>query len=159
MITFTNRKRIQFYLWLGAVWLLLWLFNSFFNHQRTFAPTALNEIWQVFYIVFVNYIFFEFSLPLIIKKRPKVLYNILIGIPLVAIHLALLSFGLYAWNRLGMKLHIYTQFRFSNLSQGGFYNYLIDAAFYEAQTGIASIFFFGVAKLYHHNIILRQTAQ
>src|SRR5688572_19693727 len=110
MKTIINRKRIQFYLCLGAAWLLLWLFNSFFNHQRTFAPNALNELWQVFYIVFVNYIFFEFSLPLIIKKRSKFLFNILIGVLLLAIHLVVLSFGLYVWNRLGIELNIYTQF-------------------------------------------------
>jgi two-component system LytT family sensor kinase len=159
MKIFTNRKRLQFYLCLGTVWLLLWLFNSFINHQRTFATQSLNEIWQVSYLVFVNYIFFEYSLPFIRRKRSNSLFNILIGVLLTAIHLALVSFGLYAWNLLGIALHVYTQFRYTILFPDNFINRLIDAAYYEAQSGIASVFFFGVAKLFHHNIILRQTAQ
>src|SRR4051812_28492745 len=95
-----HKKRLSFYLSLWMVWVLLWLFNSFINHPRAFAPTALNEVWQSVYLVLVNYLFFEFGLPFIIKKRSTVLINILIGLFLGAFQLVLVSFGLYAWNKL-----------------------------------------------------------
>lgn len=160
MKTFINIKRLQFYLGLGAVWLLLSLFNSFIGSSpHTFSLQSRNEIWQAFYFVLVNYIFFEYSLPFILKKRSSFFYNILIGIILVLILLALISFGLYLWNNLGIALHIYTQLRYSILTPDGVYDKLIEAAFYEAQTGIVSIVFFGMAKLFHYNLKLRQTTQ
>ncbi len=159
MRSFANIKRLPFYLCLWGIWLLLWLFNSFFNHPKTFALNFLNEVWQSFFLVFVNYLFFEYCLPSIIKKRATIFFNILTGILLGTILLALVSFGLYAWNKLGMELHIYTQFRFSNFFPGGFYSELIDGAFFDGRSGVASVFFFGVAKLFHYNFMLRQTAQ
>jgi two-component system LytT family sensor kinase len=159
MKTFINIKRYQFYLCLGALWLLLSIFNNLLSYPGTFVPHSVNEVWRVFYIVFVNYIFFEYSLPFIIKKRSRILISVLIGIFLLSIHLALVSFGLYSWTRLGTGLNIYTQLWQSTLIPGGAFNLMIDAVFYEAQNGIASIFFFGTAKLFHYNFTLRQTAQ
>ncbi len=158
MKTFTNIKRFQFYLCIGAFWLLLWLF-SFINHSETFVVQSLNETWKVVYFVIVNFIFFEYSLPIIINKRSNILFNILIGIFLIAIHLMLISFGLYAWNNLGIKLHFYTQLRHSFLLPNGPYNQLLEAVIYEAEAGLTSTFFFGVAKLFYNNFKLRQKTQ
>lgn len=159
MRTSNHIKRFQFYLILGAAWLSLWIFNSFINYTETLALHSLNEIWRAFYIVFVNYIFFEYCLPFIIKNRTKVLFNILIGIILISIYLILISFGLYGWSTLGMKLNIYTQLWQSTLMPNGVYDQLLNAVSYEAECGVASVFFFGIAKLIHHNIELRQAAQ
>lgn len=152
-------KQVQFYLWVGAVWLFLWVFNAFINNPETFVPRSLNEIWRAFYIVVPNFIFFEYSLPFILKKRSIILFNILIGILLIAIHLMLLSFGLYGWKYLGMQLHIFTSFRQATLSPDGLYYKIMDEVFYQAQGGVSSIFFFGIAKLFYVNFNLRQTAQ
>ena len=159
MKTFINIKRFQFYLWIGAVWLLLWIFIRLINNPETFVLHSLNEIWRVFYIVVANFIFFEYSLPLIRKRRSIILFNILIGILLIAIHLILVSLGLYGWKYLGMQLHIYTSLRQVTLSPGGAYDYIMYEVFYQAQAGITSIFFFGIAKLLYDNFKLRRTTQ
>ncbi len=158
MKTLLKTKPIQFYLWLGVIWLLLWIFSASLNTE-TFVPQSLNEIWRVLYLVIVNFIFFEYSLPFIIKKRSLILFNILIGILLIGVQLILISFGLYGWKYLGVLLHIYTTLRQVTLIPDGVYYRLIDEVFYQAEGGITSIFFFGIAKLFHHNFKLGQTAQ
>lgn len=159
MKAITHKNRLQFYLWLGAVWLFLWIFFRVINAPEKFGEISLNEIWRVIYIVLANFIFFEYSLPLIVRKRSNIFFNILIGILLVAIQLVLISFGLYAWIRLGMELNVYTQFRFVTLIPDEPYNRLMEAAFYEAIGGFASMVYFGIAKLLHHNYRLKQVAQ
>ncbi|HMG16677.1 MAG TPA: sensor histidine kinase [Saprospiraceae bacterium] len=159
MKTLINSKRYQFYLWVGAIWLVLWTFNSFLNFHDTFVPQTLNEIWRTFYIVVVNFIFFEYSLPFILKKRSVILYNILSGILLITINLLLLSFGLYGWKYLGVQFHIYTPLRIVTLIPDDLYNKVLEEVIYQAQGGIISIFFFGLAKLFYTNFKLRQTTQ
>ncbi len=151
-------KRVQFYLALGAAWLLLWLI-SFVNYQDTFLVHALNEFWLTIFIVGANFAFYEFALPLIIRKRSNLLYSIFIGVFLVTLHLLIVSFGLYGWVLIGKTLDIYTQLRHSILSPDGPYYRLLDEAFYHGETGVASILFFGEAKVLDHNFTLRQMAQ
>jgi LytS/YehU family sensor histidine kinase len=111
----------------------------------------VNEIWRFFYIVVANFIFFDYSLPFIRKKRSTIFYNILIGILLITIHLLLVSVGLYGWRSLGVQLHIFTTFKQPGLIQ--------DEVYYQAQGGVTSLFFFGIAKLFYDNFKLRQTTQ
>lgn len=152
-------KQLQFYIWVGAIWLLLWIFNSFLNHPDSFVLQSLNEIWRFLFLVVVNFIFFEYSLPFIRKKRSTVLSNILIGLLLISIHLIVISFGLYGWRYLGIQLDIYTPFRYITLIPGGVYNHIMEGVIYHAQGGIASSFYFGFSKLFYHNYKLRQTTQ
>lgn len=154
-----NIKRFQFYLWVGAVWLFLWVFAAFINSPETFGQQSLNEIWRFFYITVANLIFFEYSLPFILKKRSIIFFNILIGIFLIAMQFILVSFGLYGWKNLGIQLHIYTALRHVTLIPDEVYYRIMEEAFYQAQGGITSVFFFGMAKLFYHNFKLRQTTQ
>ena len=159
MKTFINVKRFQFYFWVGAVWLLLWIFNSAISNPEKFVQQSLNEIWRTFYIVIVNFMFFEYSLPFILKKRSIIFFNILTGILLIALQFILISFGLYCWKYLGVQLHIYTTLRHFTLIPDGVYYRIVEEVFYQAQGGVTSVFFFGMAKLFHHNFKLRQTTQ
>lgn len=152
-------KRFKFYLLIGAFWLLLWIFNSFINHPRTFLLHSVNEMWHALYIVVVNFIFFEYSVPLIRRKRRVIIYNILVGILLVSLYLVLLSFGLYGWTWLGKVLHIYTSLRQSILMPGGFYNEMMYDVLYLAEAGFASAFFFGIANLLYNNFRLKLITQ
>jgi len=159
MNTFFNKKRFLFYLLVGAVWLLLWILFRLINNPETFLQHVLNEIWRVLYIVVVNFAFFEFSLSFIRKRRSSILFNILTGIPLVSVHLLLVSVGLYGWRNLGILLHIYTSFRHVTLIPDGAYYRMMEGVFYEAQEGIASIFFFWIAKLFYDNFKLTRATQ
>lgn len=159
MKTFIKIKGLQFYLWVGAVWLLLWIFSASLNNPETFVPQSLNEIWRALYIVVVNFIFFEYSLPFIIKKRSSILFNILIGILLISIQFILVSFGLFGWKYLGIQLHIFTSLRQVTLIPDRPFNYIMEDVFYQAQGGVTSLFFFGISKLFYDNFKLKQTAQ
>lgn len=159
MKTFIKIKGLQFYLWVGAVWLLLWIFSASLNNSETFIPQSLNEIWRAIYIVVVNFIFFEYSIPLIAKKRTNILFNILIGLLMISIQFLLVSFGLFGWKYLGMQLHIFTSLRQVTLIPDRPFNYFMEDVFYQAQGGVISFFFFGIAKLFYDNFKLKQTTQ
>src|SRR6185503_14737353 len=119
--------------------------------KDSFLVRVPNEIWRNVYLVVANFIFFEYSLPFIRKKRKSILFNILIGIFLVWIQFMFLSFGLYAWRYVGIHLHIYTSLRQSTS--------IMDGVSYQSQGGVPSLFFFGIAKLFYDNFNLRQTTQ
>ncbi len=152
-------KNFKFYLWVGAGWLLLWVFSALLNNPETFIPQSLNEIWRFFYIVAANLIFFEYILPFILQKRSIIFFNILIGILLISIQFILVSFGLYGWKFLGMQLHIFTSLRQVTLIPDSLYNRIMEEVFYQAEGGVTSLFFFGLAKLFYDNFKLKQTAQ
>jgi sensor histidine kinase YesM len=159
MTQFIKRKNYKFYLYVGAAWLGLWIFNSFISYQYTFELQIWNEIWRTIYIIGINFIFFEFGLPLILKKRSSPIFSVLSGILSITLLFILISFGLVAWKHLGMELNIYTSFRHAVLIPGGAYSHIIEDALYQTQGGISSVFFFGFAKLFYTNFKLRQTAQ
>ncbi|HYV95402.1 MAG TPA: histidine kinase [Chitinophagales bacterium] len=149
--TLIDVNRLKFYLWVGLGWTLLWLFSYLANEKGSFLVRVPNEIWRNIYLVVVNFIFFEYSLPFIRKKRKNILFNILIGILLVWIQLMLVSFGLYCWRYLGIQLHIYTALRKDATIMKG--------VSFQSQGGVTSTFFFGIAKLVYDNFKLRQTTQ
>lgn len=159
MKTFRTSKRLPFYMCLGCLWLLLSLSGSFLTHQETFNAELLNEIWRAVFLTALNFIFFEFSLPLMLRPRKNVVLTLIISILLTALQLILVSFGLYFWNELGKILGIYTQLRHTVLLPNGLYNVLIDEALYQGERGLLSMVFFGLAKLLHYNFNLKQTAQ
>ncbi len=138
-------KRFKFYLRVGAVWLLLWLFNSLINHTETFFLQSLNEIWRAVYIVVVIYFFFEYTLPRLSRKK------ILRTVFLLAFQLFLFSFGLYAWRDLGIQIHIHTPFvTYSSCPQG------VGEQF---GSSIFAVFFFGIIKHIYNYTQLKQSAQ
>ncbi|MDB5244064.1 MAG: histidine kinase [Spirosoma sp.] len=142
-----NRERFVFYLWVGAAFLLLWLFSESVNNQETFVPRALNNVWRCSYVVVLNFILFEYTLPYIKLTWQR----ILLGIFLVWVHLMFYSFGLYAWRALGIQLHIYSALTtFSSVNKG-----VQSQMSYSAQ----SILFFGLLKHIYTYVKLRQATQ
>jgi hypothetical protein len=111
MISATGIKNRSFYLWVGFAWLALWIGNTALYSPDIFIRQTINEVWRFFFIVMINYLFLEYSLPYIRKKRRQRLMSVCIGVVLFAVQLFLLSFGLYFWKNLGMALDIYTSFR------------------------------------------------
>ena len=74
------------------------------QHSNEFHLWVLNEIWRTVYIVSVIYLFFEFTLPHLIRKR------ILRFILLLLFQIFLFSFGLFMWREIGIGLGIHTAF-------------------------------------------------
>ena len=96
-------KRFKFYVWVGLAYLLLWLFIDLMNTPETFQKKAVNNIWLVSYLVVINFILFEYTLPFI-----KLTWKRIIAAPfLLWAHLMLYSFGIYAWRHIGIQANIY----------------------------------------------------
>jgi two-component system, LytTR family, sensor kinase len=143
-------KRVKFYIYVGVAYLLLWLLIDLVNFPGNFWIILLNNIWQVYYIVFINFIFFEYSLPLISRKR-NIPLRIFFFLLLLWIQFMLYSFGLYAWRYIGIQLYLYVPLRtFKSVMDG--VNYGFPYSFF-------SMFFFGVSKHIYDHIKLKQAAQ
>ncbi len=127
-----DRERFTFYIRVGAGYLLLWLFVDLVSHPASFHKYFWNEIWRAVYIVAVNYLFFEYTLPKLSRKR------ILKSFFLLAAQFFLYSVGLYAWRSVGIQLHILTPFKA--------YSSPSDAISDQFSAGVFSILFFGVIK-------------
>jgi len=138
-------RRFKFYAWVGLAYLLLWLMSESANHPDTFDARCLNNIWRAVYIVVVNYVFFEYTLPHLSRK------HIFKSLLLLAGQFLLYSFGLYAWRSIGVALHIWTPLIT--------HDSLLDAVCYYFPYSVISVFFFGLIKHVYDHIQLRQTAQ
>ncbi len=141
-----NREQLRFYGRVGLAYLALWLFANLVSEPlRTFPAILLNEVWRTVYIVAVNYLFFEYTLPQLSRKR------IFRSLRLLIAQFFFYSFGLYAWRSLGMGLHIHTPFvTYSSVSHG-----VGD----QVGSSVFSILFFGVIRHLYQYTKLKQAAQ
>jgi two-component system, LytTR family, sensor kinase len=129
-----NIKRFKFYSWVGLAFLLIWLFYNLINFPETFFLRSLNEIWRAVYIIVINFIFFEYTLPSIKLTWKKIHISFLI----LLAQFFLYSFGLYAWRYIGIQVHIYSVFKtYDSLSSG---------VCEQFSSGVFSILFFGIIK-------------
>ena len=140
-------KRYKIYLWAGLAFLSLNLFSDLVNNQATFANRAVNNLWLVGYLIVINIIFFEYTLPLLKFTWKKILISLL----LIWAHFILYSYGLYSWRYIGIQLHIYTSLKvFSSTAH---------AVFYIFPYGLSSVFFFGIIRHIYNYIKLKQATQ
>jgi len=105
-----DKSRVVFYLWVGLAYLVILSIHNLTSLTETFGPRLVNNIWRTLYIVIVNYIFFEITVPFVLRKRSYLVYNILLGVALLWVHLMFWSYGLYSWRGLGMAIGFYTPY-------------------------------------------------
>src|SRR5215213_314825 len=106
-----DRKKVNLYLWMGLGYFFIGLSNTVAKHPDQFLPAVFNNIWGITYLIVVNFILFEYTVPFVLRKRRLLIYNILLGILLLWVHMMFYSYGSYAWRLLGIQLHIYTALR------------------------------------------------
>ncbi|MBD0295583.1 MAG: histidine kinase, partial [Flavisolibacter sp.] len=146
-----NIKQLRLYLYIGLAFLSLRLIHDLVPYPGMFIPRLFNNIWLVVYIIALNFILFEYTLPFIGKKRKRIIYNILIAIPLIWIQLMFYSYGLYAWRLIGIQLHVYTALKkYSSVDQ---------AVETHMAYSAASIFFFGIIRHIYNYVKLKQATQ
>ena len=144
-------KKLKFYLWVSLAYLSFWLIHNLVSYQETFWPRSLNDIWRVIYILVVNFIFFEYTMPYVLRKRKYLLYNFLLALLLLWIHLMFWSYGLYAWRAFGIVLNIYTELtKFDSVEKG---------VEHHMGYSVGSVFFFGIIRHIYNYIKLKQAAQ
>ncbi|MFA6945275.1 MAG: histidine kinase [Pedobacter sp.] len=140
-----NKERLKLYLWIGGAYLLLWIFNSLINHPATFVLQSLNEVWRAVYLVFINYLFFEYTLPNLRRKR------IFRSLLILAFQILLMSYGLYVWRSLGIQLNIYTVFKT--------YPMVSRAVSAQMEGSVTSFVFFGIIRHIYDYRKLKEAAQ
>src|SRR4030095_3115174 len=144
-------RLIKFYLWLSLAFLLLWLVHDLANYPETFGERVFNNIWRSAYLVVLNFIFFEYTVPFVLRKRKYIISNILLAIVVLMVHLMLWSYGLYAWRLLGIGFYIFTPLVSFECTQQNL----------ETQMGYSasSVFFFGVIRHIYRYLKLKQATQ
>src|SRR5688572_9066983 len=144
-------KLIKFYLWLGLGYFFIGLIHTLGKYPDRFIPVVFNNLWGVIYIIPINFIFFEYTIPFVLRKRKVIIYNILLGIFLLWVHMMFWSYGSYVWRLLGIQLHIYTALRdFSSLDD-------VLQSLMAYSTG--SIFIFGIIRHIYNYTKLKQATQ
>ncbi|HEX8278477.1 MAG TPA: histidine kinase [Segetibacter sp.] len=144
-------KLIKFYLWLGVGYFFLGVFSTIGSYPGKFFPVVFNNAWGVVYVIALNFILFEYTIPFILRKRKAIIYNVLTGILLLFVHLMLYSYGSYAWRLLGIQLHVYTALKsFSSTDQ---------AVENQMAYSVGSVFFFGIIRHIYNYIKLKQAEQ
>ena len=142
-----DKERFKIYLKIGAVYLGLSMFGELVENPATFLQGSLNNLWLVCYVVVINYILFERSLPYI-----KFRWRRMILVPLLLfIYMMLHSFGFYAWKSIGAGLHLYVSLAsYADLSKE--LTDLVPFSFF-------SVFFFGVTLHIYDYRKLKETTQ
>ena len=140
-----NIKHTKFYLWTGAGYFILALIINLSQHPGPFFPWLINEIWKTAYVLAVIYLFFEFTLPNLSKKR------IFRSFALLLAQFFLFSFMLYFWILIGTLLGIYTDFIHYPSCQSGVAD--------QFGASIFAILLFGISRHIYNFIKLKQAAQ
>ena len=142
---------IKFYLWVGLGYFFMGLLTTVHKYSGKLLPAIFNNIWAVIYLVVVNFILFEYTIPFVLKKRKTIISNILFGIFFIWVHLMLYSYGAYVWRVIGIQLHIYSSLKeFSSLDLllGNIMGY-----------SVGGVFFFGIIRHIYNYTKLKHAAQ
>jgi len=146
-----DKNRFKFYVWVGFAYICLWLFIDLVNYTGPLHAEIINNIWRFVYIVVINFVFFELTLPFIKRKRKYLFFNVLLFLLALWFQFMLCSFGLYAWRSIGIGLHVYAA-----LLTFPSFSHALSA---QASYGVMSIFFFGIIKHIYDYKKLKEAAQ
>jgi two-component system LytT family sensor kinase len=101
-------KQLVFYCKIGLAYMCVSILHELSTFEVTFLEVLLNNAWRIAYVIAVNILFFEYVVPVVLKKKRYLVYNIFQGFVLLFIFMILWSYGLYSWRAWGVSLHIYT---------------------------------------------------
>lgn len=140
-------KRFKLYLWMGLGYLLLWMLIDILSTPETFFKKIINNTWLISYLIVINFILFEYTLPFINFTWKRMLLTPI----LLWAHLMFYSFGLYAWRHIGILLHIYFEIRTHPSVEEGIE--------YHMPYSLLSILFFGTIRYTYDYRRLKEAAQ
>jgi two-component system, LytTR family, sensor kinase len=135
-----EKKLVIFYLWVSAAFIILG--NA--THPNQMGPRLLNNLWHILFVLFFNYLLFEYVFPLLKKKKYIRFVLLVIG------YLFLYSWGSYLWRNIGVALHTYIPL----VTYPNIYHAVEDQMAYN----MAAIFFFGICRhVYMYVQLIRST--
>jgi len=151
MRAFPDRKKIILYLWLAVAFMSLWTLHKLGEYPGNFFPLLWNNVWRVVYAGVVNFIFFEYTIPFVLRKRRYIIYNFILGVLCLWLFVMLWSFGLYAWRGIGIGLNIYTPLTVYESTEHALEG--------QMAYSMASVFFFGIIRHIYNYTKLKQATQ
>lgn len=144
-------RLIKFYLWVGLGYFLMGIVHSLGTYPDSPFSVVINNLWNVVYIILLNFILFEYTIPYVLRKRKTIIYNILRGLLLLWVHIMLYSYGSHAWRLLGIEIGVYVALKeFPSLDE-----LLQNRMSYS----VGSVFFFGIIRHIYNYIKLKQSTQ
>jgi sensor histidine kinase YesM len=142
-----NKGRIILYTWIGVANSAFWMIGDLIREPETFPQRMVNNVWLISYLIVINFILFEYTIPFI-KLNWK---RILLSPFLLFAQFLLYALGLYGWRYLGIQLGIYSQFiTHASIEKG---------ITYHLPYSIFSILFFGIIKYTYDFRQLKEAAQ
>ncbi len=142
-----DKGKVKFYVKLTVAFFILSIIGSLISDPATFPKRVVNHFWLIIFLLPLNFILFEYTIPFI-KLNWK---RILAGLLFIWIHLMLYSFGLYGWRNLGIQLHVYfdlNPFKTDYSGESYFMGY-----------SVATILFFGMVRHGYNYITLKNAAK
>jgi two-component system, LytTR family, sensor kinase len=134
-----DRQRLKLFVVLGAIYIFFWLIGDLRNNSGTFLKRAWNHVWLISYLVALNYILLEYTIPFIRLSWKR----ILLGLLLLWAHLMLYSFGFYGWRALGIATGFYFELTT--------HKSIVLGVEYYMPYAVGSIVFFTIARhIYDH---------
>lgn len=144
-------KRFKFYLWVGLVFFLIYLWHDSVKHNATFLQLLGNNFWRTTFVIAMNFILFEYTVPFVLRKRKYIIYNVFLAIVHLPLYMMVWSFGLYGWRLLGTALHVYTPLTTFKVME--------DALEAQMSYSVSSVFFFGIIRHIYNYVKLTQSQQ
>lgn len=94
-------------MWIALVYVSLWFIHDLQNDEPNLIMRIGNIAWKTVFAFTLNFIFLEYSIPFVLKKRRSFLLNVLLAFPIIFLHMILYSYGMSAWRSLGVLLNVY----------------------------------------------------
>ena len=151
MTQIITQEKIRPYLWASPVFFLFGFFHTISTFPDNFVAVLFNNIWHVAFVIVLNFILFERTVPFVLRKRKTIIYNILLAILLLWLYMMLYSFGSYVWRQLGIGLHIYTPL--------GTFKSLNELLQNQMAYSVGSVVFFGIIRHVYNYVRLKQAQQ
>jgi two-component system, LytTR family, sensor kinase len=142
-----DKEKVKFYVKLALAFLLVQMFGSLIVNTDTFPKRVVNHAWLIIFLLPLNFILFEYTIPFIQLSWKR----ILAGLLLIWMHMMFYSFGLHAWRNFGIQLHLYFDLRtFTKPYEG--------ESFFMGYS-VSSILFFGILRHVYNYITLKNAAK
>src|SRR6266496_2230826 len=103
-------KLVRFYLWTTLAYVTVVMMNDLHENRETFLPRLYDNLWRAPYLLAACFIFFEYTIPFVFRKRKYVIYIVLLGLAMLWVFMMVWSYGMYGWRQLGIALGVYTSF-------------------------------------------------
>ncbi len=146
-----NREKLRPYIWTTMIFFFISFGNSIVKYPDSFFAVLFNNLWRLVYVIVLNFMLFEYSIPFVLRKRKNIIYNIFPGILLLLLYLMLFSYGAHLWRLLGIQLHIYTPIGVFKSLDLLLQNLMAHS--------VGSIFIFGIIRHIYNYIKLKQATQ